>query len=269
MVLLASLALGSTMGPTIGQAQTPRERLEAAIAPRADASRVVTPLGRETVSADARIERPLALELGRCYRVAVAASDPSATVSIELVRRRYVDARAEHASVATIGVEGEPFCPEHSNDYRLRMKSSVAGTLVWQLFATEAPVVETARDEAHAIGGEGSGYLQQAMRRRHSQVGEGEPALSTLHTGTLRRSQRATIRFRARAGRCYRVIGVGMATARTLSIRVADALGIELGRSEVEAAPHASFCARTDGEVRIELKMELGYGGWAAQVFGG
>lgn len=251
------------------EAQTPRQRLQQALAPRAEASRVVTPLSRETVSAEAQLERPLTLELGRCYRVLVASGDGSATVSIAIVRRRYVDARGEHVSVATIGVEGEPFCPEHSNDYRLRMKSSAAGTLVWQVFAAEAPPAEQARDEAHAIGGEGSGYLQQAMRRRHSQVGEGEPALSTLHTGSLRRSQRATVRFRARAGRCYRAIGVGMATVRTMSIRARDALGIELGASSVEIAPHASFCARTDGEVEVELKMELGYGGWAVQIFAG
>lgn len=60
-----------------------------------------------------------------------------------------------------------------------------------------------------------------------------------------------------------------MATVRTMSIRVSDSLGIELGASRVDAAPHASFCARTDGEIRIELKMELGYGGWAVQVFEG
>ena len=260
-------ALGLVCLPV--EAQSARQRLQEALAPRAEASRVVTPLSRETVSANARVERPLALQLGRCYRVAVAASDASATVSIAIVRRRYVDARAEHTSVATIGVEGEPFCPEHSNDYTLRMKSSAAGTLVWQVWAAEAPPAQAVRDEAHPIGGEGSGYLQQAMRRRHSRVGEGSPAVDALRRGSLRRSQRATVTFRARAGRCYKAIAVGMATVRTMSLRASDALGIELGRSTVDAAPHVDFCARTDGEIRVELKMELGYGGWAVQIFEG
>ncbi len=265
----ATIVLVSFVVCVGAEAQSARQRLEAAVAPRAEASRVVTPIARVRVSADARVERPLTVELGRCYRVAVAASDASATVSIAIVRRRYVDANAEHVSVATLGIDGEPFCPEHSNDYRLRMKSSAAGTLVWQVFAAEAPATATQAADAHAIGGEGSGFLHQAMRRRHSQVGEGEPALGSFSRGTLRRSERATVRFNAQAGRCYRAIGVGMATVRTLSIRVRDSLQVELGRSDAEPAPHASFCAQTSGEVEIELKVELGYGGWALQVFGG
>lgn len=175
-------ALLSVLTPPAG-AQTARQRLEEALAPRADTSRVVTPLSRETVSADGRIERPLTLEFGRCYRVVVAAADVSATVSIAIVRRRYVDARAEQVSVATLGVTGEPFCPEHSNDYRLRMQSSSAGTLVWQVFAAEAPPATEARDQAHPIGGEGGGFLQQAMRCRHSQVGEG--SCTRAHRGEV------------------------------------------------------------------------------------
>ncbi|MEM9070667.1 MAG: hypothetical protein AAGE52_19325 [Myxococcota bacterium] len=229
----------------------------------------VTPPRREELLAGTHVDRTVPLTPGRCYRVFAAGAASLTNVNLEVLAPTGASLQSdgtEHAT-PTLGVL-RPLCPASPGTYQVRIEAaSGAGAVVWRVLGSGEAATQTAVAEAFPVGGRGNGFLPQQMRRQHSRSGRGAMPVTDLTSGQLRRSRTADVQVSVRAGRCYRALAVGMPSVRQLSLDVRDQFDQSRATADADEAPHVRFCPAVTATWVVRVKMELGYGGWGAQLF--
>jgi len=250
------------------------DRLGALVEEHAEGMLPVTPPARLMLASGERVQREIPLAPGRCYRILAAADASVVDLDLALIGPQGTLLQEDHGelALATLGVL-RPLCPARAGAHRLILRAErgqgaaafrVLGSAV--LAASEA----SAERRVHRIGGDAEGYLNRQIRARHAAVGEGRLGISPLHQGELRTSQEARFEVEVHSGECYVATAVGMPSARDLDLTLLDAFGHERERERGEsAAPALRFCPAVSGHWTLIVRMQAGYGRFAAQVFGG
>ena len=270
-LLIAALSGLISGSPSAAQtAPSVLQMLNQQVQQHGDGFEPVTPSHMETLTSDARLEREVRLEMGRCYRVIAAANAAVRDLQLTLIgpRGRVVQRDTTRHGTPTLGVL-RPLCPARAGLYKVRIRSAPdAGSVAWRVLgSTSQRASEPTPRARFAVGGTGNGYLAQHLRQRHAQVADGKPPRTDRLEHRHARSEQVVVPLPVRAGHCYVAIAAGQPSIRQIQLQIVDAHGQERGRGAA-SEPSAAFCATTDADYQVRVKVELGYGTVALQVYG-
>lgn len=254
---------------------SPLERLASLVRAQGRSAAPVTPPARESLAEGETVVRDVPLSPGRCYRVLAASGEGIVDLDLALVTPRGA-ALQEDGTVSAAPSLGvlRPLCPAEPGRYRLALRAaSGGGDFAWRVLGaasrsgTGSPASAPAR---FRVGGTGSGFLPNGVRRRHGAAGEGRAAVVDLDVATLATSGAREVSFPVQAGRCYVAIAAGMPSVRDLDLALLDHFGHSRGEdTSTDAFPAVRSCATVTGTWRVRITMHVGYGRHAVQVFGG
>lgn len=244
---------------------TPFDRVRALATRDGEGFEAVGGARSETLSAGSRVRRTLAVAPGRCFKVFAAGAEGLA-YRMEIVGQSgtRVVAAADATAVAA------PICPRSADPVTLAIEGTAgSGTLVWRLFGerAEEAVAATPAASEFRVGGTETDYIAERIRRVHQRAGRGRVPVTRVARQTLRRSETHSSSLRVHTGRCYVAIAVGLPSVRELVLQVVDQFGNERAQSQSAREAHVRFCPSIPGEWRVNVKVELGYGETALQVF--
>lgn len=253
--------------------ETPLERLASRIEAVGGTMTPVTPPQRETLAEGERLERQVALQPGRCYRVVVGAADSVLDLDLALSPERGAPLQTDASDdgMPTLGVLA-PLCPARPGAHRLQLfMERGAGAFAWRVLGSSQRGASTGEAAAtrHRIGGAGDGFLPGRIRARHQAAGEGRPPVTDLLSGRLSTSEARDVEVPVEGGRCYVALAAGVPSVRELDLRVLDNFGNERARDETrDAFPSVRFCPSISGRWQVQVRMYNGYGAYALQIFG-